>query len=203
LRKGKNPLIHDLHKTLGFYVLIPMLLMALTGLMMSFGWFRNGVDKIFNVQHSNVSIKSSIPANPNTKPLPLAYFIKKADELMECKDFRFTMLRDKKDDTVFAMGRNNKAFKLIKSEYIDFDQYTGEVLKHDRFENHHIGEKIVGISFTLHYGNILGLPTKIIYFIACLIATTLPVTGVIIWWRKLRNLRKTKNNQRKSAKSAD
>jgi uncharacterized iron-regulated membrane protein len=161
--------------------------------MFSFGWFRNGVDKILNVQHSNTPIKSFIPTDPDTKPLPFAYFIKKADELMENKDFRFTVMREKKDDTVFAMGMNKKAFKLPKRELIDFDKYTGEVLKHDRFENQHLGEKIVGLSFALHSGDIFGLPTKIIYFIACLFATTLPITGVMIWWRKLRNLRRAKN----------
>jgi uncharacterized iron-regulated membrane protein len=37
--KGKHSLILDLHKTLAFYALIPMLLMALTGLVWSFDWY--------------------------------------------------------------------------------------------------------------------------------------------------------------------
>jgi uncharacterized iron-regulated membrane protein len=93
--------------------------------------------------------------------------------------------------------------KLSVTDNIQFDQYTGEVLRFDLFEDRPLGSRIVALFPALHYGNILGLPTKIIYFLACLIATTLPITGVIIWWRKLRNLRKTKNNQRQSAKSAD
>ncbi|MDR2754069.1 MAG: PepSY domain-containing protein [Planctomycetaceae bacterium] len=67
----------------------------------------------------------------------------------------------------------------------------------------HWAQKIISLFPVLYYGRILGLPTKIIYFLACLIATTLPITGVIIWWRKLWNLHNAKNNQRSSASFAD
>jgi uncharacterized iron-regulated membrane protein len=46
-RKRKKQLIYDLHKTLGFYVLIPTLLMAFTGLTWSFQWYNNGIKMIF------------------------------------------------------------------------------------------------------------------------------------------------------------
>jgi uncharacterized iron-regulated membrane protein len=202
-RNKKHTIIYDFHKTLGFFVLIPMLVMALTGLMWSFNWFHEGVEKILNVQHSNIQLKS-LPPSPDAKPLPLAYFIKKADELMENKDSCTTSMHEQKDATVFAMGTNHEAFKLPKIESINFDKYTGEVLKHERSENQHLGERIVGLTGWLHVGYFLGLPTQIIYFIACLFATTLPITGVMIWWRKLWNLRKAKNqkiteNQQKSA----
>jgi uncharacterized iron-regulated membrane protein len=69
---------------------------------------------------------------------------------------------------------------------------TGEVLKFERFGDLPAASKFVSLFLQLHTGDIIGFPTKIIYFLACLIATTLPVTGVMIWLRKLRNLRKAK-----------
>jgi uncharacterized iron-regulated membrane protein len=76
-RKGKSQLFYDLHKTLGFYALIPVLLMALTGLAWSFQWYSNGVQIIFNARpHSNLEIKSP-PKNPGVKRLPLDFFDKK------------------------------------------------------------------------------------------------------------------------------
>jgi uncharacterized iron-regulated membrane protein len=191
LFKGKNPFVDDFHKTLGFYILIPMLLMAITGARMSFSWFRYGYDKIiFNTQFSNVQLKS-LPPTPDAKPLPLAYFIKKADELLENKDYFAASISKEKDGTAGVFGMGGGAFKLAQFEGVTFDKYTGEVLEHERFENYPIGMQIVMSSGRLHLGDVFGLPTQIIYFLACLIATTLPVTGVIIWWRKLRNLRKT------------
>jgi uncharacterized iron-regulated membrane protein len=44
---------------------------------------------------------------------------------------------------------------------IQFDQYTGEVLKFDRFEDKPIDTKIISLFPQLHYGDIFGLPTKI------------------------------------------
>jgi uncharacterized iron-regulated membrane protein len=188
-RKGKNQLPYDLHKTLGFFVLIPMLLMALTGLDLAFDWVGKGVRIIFNVQqHSYVNCLpprdqfKSLPPNPDSKPLPFGFFIRKADELLAHCDYRAAVIREQENEPVLAVGMNGK-----KPEKILFDRYTGEILWHGQFNNLHVGEKIVSLFGTLHDGSVLGLPTQILYFIACLIATTLPVTGVIIWWRKLRH----------------
>ncbi|WP_234364399.1 PepSY domain-containing protein [Lunatibacter salilacus] len=41
-------------------------------------------------------------------------------------------------------------------------------------------------------GDVYGTFTKILYFIACLIATTLPVTGTLIWINKMQNKKKKK-----------
>jgi uncharacterized iron-regulated membrane protein len=63
------------------------------------------------------------------------------------------------------------------------DPYTGEVLRFDDFP---AGLKFVSLFVQPHTGDIIGLPTKLIYFIASLIVTTLPITGILIWWKKLR-----------------
>jgi len=38
------------------------------------------------------------------------------------------------------------------------------------------------MNYDIHVGAILGLPGKIMAFCASLIAASLPVTGVYIWW---------------------
>jgi uncharacterized iron-regulated membrane protein len=190
--KGKYPLVHDLHKTLGFFVLIPVLLMALTGLKWSFQWYRKGVDMVF-APYPYTPLKS-LPKNPDAKRLPLDFFDKKADELFAPHKGgdRKILLPKHDDDSVMIMEwRGRGILKVHGLDRVQFDQYTGEVLKHDNFDKFSIGQKIVVLFPMIHYGSFFGLTTQIIFFIACLIATTLPVTGVIIWWRKLRNLRKT------------
>jgi uncharacterized iron-regulated membrane protein len=198
-RKSRIQLLYDLHKTLGFYALIPVLLMALTGLMESFQWYSNGVQMIFNAQHISIPPIKSPPKNPNAKRLPLEFFIKKADELIEYKGTLIFPIPEQEDSPVTITKAREEVLKLTVWNKIRFDQYTGEVLRFERSEDIPTGEKFVSLFYGLHTGGILGLPTKIIYFLACLIATTLPITGVIIWWRKLRNLHKAKYNQRQSA----
>jgi uncharacterized iron-regulated membrane protein len=177
---------------LGFYALIPVLLMALTGLMWSFQWYQNGVRTIFNAQYVESPPIKSPPKYPDAKRLPLDFFNKKSDELIKQKGYRYFYTPEHEDSLVIIEDILLDSEKWNK---IQFDQYTGEVLKFERFNDLPIGSKLVSLYYTLHVGEIFGLPTKIIYFIACLFATTLPVTGVIIWWRKLRNLRRAKNNK--------
>jgi uncharacterized iron-regulated membrane protein len=192
-RKGKNQFIVNLHKMLGFYVLIPVLLMALTGLAWSFKWYNNGVQTIFHAQHiPNFPIKSP-PQKSDAKRLPLEFFVKKADELIEHKGYWTFSIPERKDSPIIITERCQGILKLARRDRIQFDQYTGEVLRFEQFNDLPAGAKFVSLFYQLHTGEILGLPTKIIYFLACLIATTLPITGVMIWWRKLRNLHKAKN----------
>jgi uncharacterized iron-regulated membrane protein len=193
-RKGKIQFIYDLHKTLGFYALIPVLLMALSGLAWSFQWYRNGLQMVFNAEpYHFIRVKSS-PPNPDAKRLPLDFFDKKADELLAShkgEGWGFYM-PSREEDAVMVLRRRHGIWNSRGGlDRIQFDQYTGEVLQFDNFDNFPTGRKILTIMPFLHYGDFLGYPTQILYFLACLIATTLPVTGVIIWWRKLRNLRKT------------
>jgi uncharacterized iron-regulated membrane protein len=194
-RNGKNPFLFDFHKTLGFYALIPVLLMALTGLKWSFQWYQNGVRTIFNDQYVESPLIKSPPKYPDAKRLPLDFFDKKTDELIKQKGYLYFSIPKQKDEPiiVWKMWR-----KIGLEDKIQFDQYTGEVLKIERFEDLPIGSKIVLSFYDIHVGSIFGLPSKIIYFIACLFATTLPITGVILWWRKLRNLRKTQQQQQQN-----
>ena len=47
LRKGKNRFWYDLHVAGGFYAMLLLLVMALTGLTWSFEWYRNGAYALF------------------------------------------------------------------------------------------------------------------------------------------------------------
>lgn len=49
-KSGLKRLFHDLHVSLGIYVCIFLLISALTGLMWSFEWYRDGVCKLFGVE---------------------------------------------------------------------------------------------------------------------------------------------------------
>lgn len=49
LKKGKNRFWYDLHVAGGFYAMLLLLVMALTGLTWSFEWYRNGAYSLFGV----------------------------------------------------------------------------------------------------------------------------------------------------------
>ena len=55
VKKGKNRFWYDLHVVGGFYALLFLLLMALSGPTWSFEWYRNGVYTLFGVEVKEVS----------------------------------------------------------------------------------------------------------------------------------------------------
>ena len=72
---------------------------------------------------------------------------------------------------------------------IDVD---GTVLKEEWFNDKPLNVQIASLIKPIHTGQIFGTFSKVIYFIACLIATSLPITGTIIWLNKLKKKRKRK-----------
>ena len=70
VRKGGNRFWYDLHVAGGFYALLLLLAMALTGLNWSFEWYRNGVNSLFGagVSIDNV-VAESIPTAVDETPV--------------------------------------------------------------------------------------------------------------------------------------
>ncbi len=95
----------------------------------------------------------------------------------------------------FAVGPDAKTiisktktgfFAPAAGDRITIDPVTGKVLKTDIFRKKPLNERIAGSIKAIHIGNVYGTFTKLLYFLACLIATTLPVTGLMIWLNKKR-----------------
>jgi uncharacterized iron-regulated membrane protein len=52
--------------------------------------------------------------------------------------------------------------------------------------------KAYRMNFDIHTGQILGLPTKILAFLVCMIGASLPVSGTLIWYNRKWVKKKTK-----------
>lgn len=61
LRKGQNRFWYDLHVAGGFYALLLLLAMALTGLNWSFEWYKNGVYGLFGAGNDNIAVENKVP----------------------------------------------------------------------------------------------------------------------------------------------
>jgi len=86
--------------------------------------------------------------------------------------------------------------------HINYDQYTGELIAEENYENKNAGEKLLAMNYDIHVGAIGGLPGKIIAFLASLICGSLPITGFIIWWdRKKRKWRREERLAERRKKS--
>jgi len=197
-RNGGWALLYDLHNTVAFYVLIPSLILALTGLCWSFAWYRDAasyilVDQIFKQRMQQP--EKIEPMETPAKPLPVAEMIARQNDLVPGRgEISVSIPTDNKTAMVIRKGRTG-FFDLNIMDRSQWDPYRGTVIPVDhhgkiveveRFADKPLGAKIAVSIRGLHLGDITGMSSKIFFFIVCLLATSLPLTGTIWWIKKLR-----------------
>ncbi|UXX79127.1 PepSY domain-containing protein [Reichenbachiella carrageenanivorans] len=188
---------HDLHNALGFYSAIILLIMSITGLYWSFDWYRSGLYDVLGVEQptrgprgNNEKKKDAEP--PKASTLSLADYLKvAASELDYTGDYRIDLPAPNKK-TVSISKTKVGFFAMAGRDKVELDKYTAAVAKKELFSDEPINHQIMHSIRSIHTGEIFSTFTKIIYFISCLIATSLPITGTIIWINKLKKKAKRK-----------
>lgn len=191
---------HDLHVTLGFYTAIFLLIMSLTGLFWSFEWYRNAGSsvlqtEVFGRRGGGPKIESQLA--PGQRNIDFADVLKITNAEFP---FEGTMVLQIPED-------EKEVFSIRKYHDHDFMETAVDELKIDRdgtiiskeiFSEKPLNVQIANSIRALHIGTIFGWFSKTIYFISCLIATSLPVTGIIIWLNKLKKKPKKKTSKIKA-----
>ncbi|SDL52234.1 Uncharacterized iron-regulated membrane protein [Pedobacter sp. ok626] len=201
--KRKN---HDLHNSLGFYACIFLFLMGITGPQWSFPWYREALKKTLGTYQPEDFEAPKDPESKLTlaaiKPLSITDYIQAADRVLPYKgDYSVNLPKD--STSVIAITKNQTGFFAPSAgDKLLLDQYTASVLKIEVFKDKPFNERVSGSIKALHLGDVYGMFTKIIYFFACLIATSLPITGTIIWLNKLKKKNKAKAKIKASEKKA-
>jgi len=193
---GWKRLNHDLHNTLAFYALFFLLLMGLTGPQWSFDWYRTGLQKTLGTYKPKDApkekpLQSLLPAiEVSNAGLSISDYIKEGDKQLSYQgNYVVSLPADSASATVISKTKTG-FFAPAAADRLTVDQYTGSVLKKEIFKEKPFNQRIAGSIKALHLGNVYGTFTKIIYFLACLIATTLPITGIFIWINKMKKKKK-------------
>ena len=193
---GWKRINHDLHNSLAIYALLFLLLMGLTGPQWSFEWYRNGLQKTLGTYKpkdapKEKTPKSKLPADTAMFQRSIADYIKETDQVVVYKGNYNIALPADPTATVTITKTKTGFFAPAAGDRITLDQYSGKILKADIFKAKPFNERVTGSIKAIHVGNVYGGFTKILYFLACLIATSLPITGTMIWLNKLKKRRKT------------
>lgn len=191
--KRKN---YDLHNVLGFYASFIVLIMSVTGIYFAFPYVKNAF---------TFTLSGSLD-------LPKEKEIKSPDSVMAKSDavFDIAALQTEKlyaGSSSFRISLNgkNKKGKELKNlpvtiygkegrfserNLLTFDKYSGKLLANKPHQKLNGAEKYANANYDIHTGSYFGLFGKIIWFIAGLICTSLPVTGFLVWWGKRKKQRK-------------
>jgi uncharacterized iron-regulated membrane protein len=186
---------YDLHNVLGFYLLIPSLILALTGMVWSFQWFKKTVyvaaarTTAAPVVLKTVSADSLLLKQQYTAVLSQTALDKALAEarllLPDAK--RFNVLPASADPSaVLKINGYCHEETYHNRDELQFDQFSGKLLGKRMDIEKNAGEQLVEANYDIHIGAIAGLPGKILAFIASLICASLPLTGFLIWWNKRR-----------------
>lgn len=182
---------HDLHNTLGFYSCILLFIMGITGPQWSFPWYREALQKTLGTYKSpdaapEAKVLSALPAAAPGRVLTAEEYIMAANAVLRYEgDYTVSMPADSVSPVSVAKNKLG-FFAPAASDKLLLDQYTAATLEVDRFGDKPFNERVAGSIKALHVGDIYGLFSKILYFVACLIATSLPVTGTLIWINKMK-----------------
>lgn len=188
--KRKN---FDLHAIAGFYVFAVALIIAFSGLIMTFEAFE---EFTYNkVLGGDRQTKFVWPASTGTGAAT-------ADELAPI-DRLLPLLREKfphaldfevhypfSDTASIYVELGYEDGVYYSADYRFFDQHTLEEVEtpsiYGRYAEAGFSEKVMRMNYDTHVGAIGGLPGKILAFIASFVCASLPVSGVLIYWGRKR-----------------
>lgn len=190
--KRKN---FDLHTVIGFYICSLALILAFTGLVISYGWLKYVVYKSAGGEKVPEFI---IPENKggmvkNSDVIPMDYLIVKlTKELPEAESFELHYPHDE-NESIFIEVANSKGL-YYNADYRFFDQNTLEEIEtpgiYGKYKDAKLADKILRMNYDIHIGAIGGIVGKIIAFVISLLTASLPVTGFLLWYG--RNYKKKK-----------
>ena len=152
---------YDLHKFGGILSVVILSLVAFTGsAMVYFTPFENAVYWLTNTQKP-VEVASKVV--PGASAMKIDEILRKAQAaLPDAKIYKFYPAK-KPTDAFGVWMQFPQEHEFNKDPWLNFDQYTGELLQLDNPRQRSLATRIMSAQYTLHVGHYGGIVTKIIY----------------------------------------
>ncbi len=196
---------YDLHNTLGFYTFLMLFFIAVTGLYVTYPWVKNGL--IVSLGGSSIDRIAEEKSGDDPFGGLLKDMLQKQDEKKNLKNTasasidKILELSNKQlpytaVTSIELPNKENPRYVVIKTntqnflgmmlpDEITFDK-TGVFKTKELFSAKPLNKQFTALVKPLHTGEIMGLPSIILYFIVSLIGCSLPVTGFLIWWHRFK-----------------
>jgi uncharacterized iron-regulated membrane protein len=200
---------YDLHNVLGFYASLVLLLLALTGVVLAYPSVGRALRQMVgDVPASSpapgVTSPAADPAGPATAATGVATRQGDASDDLTPVDVAVERAIREFPDAIGTTVRfpppAGGPLRVIRTvgiappvtDVLLVDTGSDEVLdiiRHSDAGRGPVLGRLVGI---IHLGTVFGEPSKLIAFLVCLVATTLPVTGAVVWFPRWRRRRRRK-----------
>ena len=187
----------DLHAVVGFWFSTSLLLLSVTGLYFA---FPAAVSRVVMTATSSRPPAKATGATPrnivSSRPsLTADQAIFTARRLLPASaPPDYLALPARAGAPIYATGYYTGTAPYSQLVSISFDAHTGVLLSSSDTRQASLGERLIQLSFALHFGSFagegpLGLCVKAVWVLAGLSPAVLAVTGLLMYWnRKLRPL---------------
>lgn len=195
IRRGRDAFLlwFTSHRALGVYCVVFLLLMAATGPMWTFSWYRSGVAKIFGTEmqarernnHNQLEKRDRSDARKN-RSVDYSRWSRAVAEIsiIEPTYQSISISGDKASvKTASHHQRASDTYKLDKDGHVVGIQY---------YSQQPASSKIMGYAFIIHTGLWGGILVKFLYLLACIGGVYLVVSGYVLYIRRTRRATQNK-----------
>jgi uncharacterized iron-regulated membrane protein len=182
---GKR-LTHDLHVVLGFYTSLFLFGLALTGVIMSYGWATKSLFALTNSKPT-VGLLAPVSAQPGS-PRQVAYDAALRTGQATYRTAAFWRVGAPKDSAaaITVSAPSQLPLRSLGLDTLFVDRATGAALGQHLYARQSAGAQLRRLTKPLHTGEIGGLWTKILALVVTLASLTFPITGVLMWLNRTR-----------------
>lgn len=192
-------LCFDLHKTVGFYSALVLLILAFTGFSFAHSDYLKPVIRLFS------SVKERHLKDPEVKsivtdhaqPISVNAAIAIANTVFPTAKLRGLSTPDGKEGVyaIYKMQAGEANHRAARSK-VWIDQYSGKVLAIQDPNQFTAGETFLNVMWPLHSGEALGFTGRLLWFLIGFAPLVLYVTGIMRWLQKRRAKQRIANKLR-------
>lgn len=183
-RASSERITYDIHRNIGFYGAIFLVIMTSTGVAMIFKPATRALTSLFTVVHNDPDFGKSKPLKEG-KPIGLGEVVKIADSVFSTGRI-ISISLPSSPTGVYVVGKisDSEPNKTRAYKNVGIDQYSGDILHVQDPAAFSVGDKIFEWLFPLHTGEFFGEFGRPILFLIGLIPFLLFTTGLLRWRQK-------------------
>ena len=187
--------LSNLHSVIGMWVIPFYLVASLTGLYWSYDWFSDSLQQITGVEKTKKHMHHSQEKNNQQNEMKTLQIVEKKsfDDVSFAVDTFNTLIENKYSTatlklepkgTVYSFSYLSNSHHDHSKNTFELDIKTKEIVKHDKFEDKTLIQKLMGSILPLHTGEYFGVVGQTLMFLASLMMPLFTVTGLILYIKR-------------------
>jgi len=179
-------LVYDIHRSVGIYCAVLLLVTLFTGIAMIFKPATRSVTTLFSPVRPDPDFGKSTPI-PGQAPIGVGEAVAAADKIFPDGKLHWILLPSAPNG-VYVIGKqsNDEPNRTKTYRNVGVDQYSGQITYAQDRNAFTTGEKFLEWLFPLHTGEAFGSIGRSIVLFVGLTPLTLYVTGFLRWLQKRR-----------------